>query len=693
MRACRSSRSTIAFSRATTREVRFASAIVALGLGPILTVLWPRASRAHEEASPTPVASSALVITGDKPVGASADEARGRDLTLRPRFRPADVLSIVPGLFAVQHAGGGKANQYFLRGFDADHGTDVAVFVDGVPVNMPSHAHGQGWIDLHFLIPELVAGLSWTKGAYTARHGDFATAGAVEMRLADHVHESAVTLQSGSFGTARGLFLVSPELGDDWSTLLAGEVYATDGPFANKERFKRLNLFGRVTRRWGAGSLAITWMSYAGGWNASGQIPARAVGKIPELPNELGAIDPTDGGSTQRHQASVAYAFRKDDDEARALLYAIRYRFELFSNFTFFARDPANGDQIDQSDARTVAGTHWYFRRTRRVGSMSFASTVGITARHDDIDNGLAATRARALLSTMSAAAISQTAVGVYAEEDARLLAWLRVVLGVRFDRMDVAVRGTTNGIAGDSMVSPKLALVSSPAPFLDLFLDYGRGFHSNDGRAAVGGTTLLAKAETYETGARVRLFDRRLDLSAALFRIDLDSETVWVGDEGTTEARGPTRRVGVELGARAKLASWLWADLDATFARAVFVENAGNGNAVALAPTRTLTAGLMGRHPSGVFGTFRVRSIGARPATEDRTLTADGWTVFEASLGYRYRFLEGELDVRNLFDVGWREVQFGGESRLANEPAPVRDLHYTPGWPFTVLARGTVYF
>ncbi|MBI2391982.1 MAG: TonB-dependent receptor [Deltaproteobacteria bacterium] len=677
--------------------MRFSTVAAAFAL------LWAPAALAHEAAAHEAAGhegaerppKTELVVTGDKPATGSEGEARARELGLRTKTRPADVLSVVPGLLTVQHAGGGKANQYFLRGFDADHGSDVAVFVDGVPINLPSHAHGQGWIDLHFLIPELVTGVAWIKGPNAVRFGDFATAGAVDLRLADHLHESSATLQAGSFGTFRALLLASPWRSDRWTTTVAGEVHGTDGPFRSKERLRRLNLFARATRELGSGALSFTWMSYAGRWNASGQIPARAVGRIPELPDDFGAIDPTDGGDTQRHQASVAFRHQKGGDEVRAQLYVIRYQFELFSNFSFFANDPVAGDQIAQTDARTVVGAHASFRRTHAVGSIALTTTVGLQARNDAIESGLFASRARARLATTFDGSIAQTGLGAYAEEAAQLLPWLRISLGARLDRIDVRVRDGQSTSAGAAMLSPKLGVVTSPAPFLDMFLSWGRGFHSNDARTATLATfdrravTLLAKADAYEMGTRLRTTDRRLELSAALFRVDLESETVWVGDEGTTEARGPTRRIGVELGARARVLDWLWADADVTFTRARFT----TGEAVPLAPTRTLSAGLHAKHAIGAFGALRVRAIGARPATEDRSLIAEGWTVVDATLGLRRGPFEAAVDVRNVLGARTREVQFASTSRLRDEPAPVQDLHYTPGWPRTILGRVAVYF
>ncbi len=602
---------------------------------------------------------------------ASSDDIRRRDLALRPRVRVGDALAAVPGLFVVQHAGGGKAYQYFLRGFDADHGSDVAMFVDGVPINMPTHAHGQGWIDPHFLIPELITGISASKGPYVARYGDFATAGAIDVRLADHAHESSATLQGGSFGSARAVVLFAPDLGDDWKTMLAGEVATANGPFVNPERFRKYNLFGRVTRLFPRSSLALTVMSYAGRWNASGQLPLRAMANDP-----FGAIDPTDGGHTERHQLSGSYRYREGAHEVNALAYAVRYRFQLFSNFTFFAGDPVNGDQIAQTDARTLGGAHFFYRYTRGA----FATTVGLQGRHDEIGNGLFASTARVLRTTTTADRVSHTGLGAYLEEDARLLPFLRAVLGLRADRYDVRVRGKRRDDA--LLVSPKLAVVLSPARFIDLFLNYGRGFHSNDARGAV---TLLAPADSFEAGTRVR--GQRVELSAAVFRIDLASEMVWVGDAGTTEPKGPTRRLGAELGVRLKLAEFLFADADATFVRPRFL----SGEPIPLAPTRTLTAGLAFKHRSGAFGSVRVRAIAARPAGDG--LTAEGFTIVDASAGYRYRAFELALDVQNVLNSRWREVQFANASRLRGEREPQTDIHFTPGWPLTALLRLTAYY
>ncbi len=644
-----------------------------------------------------------------------------RELELRPRLRPADVLEAVPGLFAVQHAGGGKANQYFLRGFDADHGTDVAFFVDGVPVNMVSHGHGQGYTDFHFLIPELVVSLDGYKGPYYASLGDFATAGAVNLRLAEKFEESYAQVQVGQFGMLRGLVIASPDLGDHWRAVAAAEYYQDDGPFLNPQELQRLNLFFRATHDLSHRSkVSLTWMSYGSTWNGSGQIPARAVcgeGE-PGIPapgsfgqpclDHFGSVDPTEGGSTQRHLGQLAFSTAWHGADLTAMAYLLRYQFALFSNFTFFRDDPVQGDQIEQNDERTLGGLDFRLRRQLEYRGAVFTTSLGTQVRVDGIDNALRHDVARERLDDRVDASIGESQIGLYVEEDARVRRWLRFVVGARVQRIDVRVDdrledtstrgGATSGTRGATAFLPKFTAAVSPLPQLDLYASYGRGFHSNDARGAVlarDPATLITPATGYEVGLRATPL-RDLTFTAAGFLLDLSSELVWSGDEGTTEASGGTRRYGLELGARYRMKNWLFADLDATFTRARFRTNTGNGDAVALAPTRTLTAGVAARPTFGHFTPFlavRLKSIADRPANEDASLVAEGFTLVDANAGLRWKNLEVGVDAQNLLGARWREVQFASESRLPYEPAPVTGIHYTPGWPRTVIGRATVYW
>jgi hypothetical protein len=664
-----------------------------------------------------------VIVRADKQASEASSRVNvtRRDLELRPRLRPGDILEATPGLFAVQHAGGGKANQYFLRGFDADHGTDIGFFVDGVPINMVSHGHGQGYTDFHFLIPELVVSLDAYKGPYYAHLGDFSTAGAVNLRLAESFEESYASLQYGQFGIRRGLVVASPRLGENWRAVAAAEVFDDDGPFKNPERLNRYNIYLRATRDLDAGSkVSFTWMSYGSKWRGSGQIPARAVcgegepGSPPPSAHgqpcldHFGFVDPTEGGATQRHLASLSYSAVSRDAELSAMFYAVSYRFNLYSNFTFFARDPANGDEIEQSDNRTILGGDFRLRRHLHVGRARFTTTLGAQVRRDDIDNALFYDRAQERLQPVINARVSESQIGVYVEEDVRLTDSLRFLAGLRGQRIDVGVEdrnenlatlGTrTSGTQGANRLLPKLLWIVTPTSGLDLFAGYGHGFHSNDARGAVlskDAVRLITPAVGYELGLRISPL-KDLQLNAALFLLDLDSELVWLGDEGTTEASERTRRYGVEVGARYRIANWLYADVDATFTRARFRANAGNGNAVALAPTRTLTGGIGARPTFGdwtPFGALRIKSLADRPAIEDESLTAQGFTIVDANAGVRYRSVEAGLDVQNVFDVRWREVNFASTTRLSYEPAPVTGIHYSPGWPRTVIARATLYW
>lgn len=659
--------------------------------------LAPRPSAARE-------GEQGVTVRADRPISAaSSTTLRDRDLELRPRSRPADLLEAAPGLVAIQHAGGGKANQYFLRGFDADHGTDIALSVDGVPFNYVSHAHGQGYADPHFIIPELVERIDVQEGPYFAASGDFATAGAIDLRLRRTVPRSYVLFEGGMYNRCRLLGVAQTDVGPVRG-YVAGEVSHFDGPFVNPTNFNRFNVTGRWSFVLGPSTeLSVTLTSYGGAWNASGQVPAREVGA--GRLSRFGSIDPTEGGQSDRHSVYADLRARGSNGaETQVLGYVVSYRLDLFSNFTFFARDPVRGDQIEQTDARTIAGFRATHRMRHVLGGWRFQTTIGAQLRHDAIENALYSTQARVRFATSVHAAIRETSIGLFAEEEIEPARWLRVILGLRGDLFAFAVEDLRRGAfvpdpdrsgARQSLIaSPKATLVISPIRELDVYLNFGTGFHSNDARGVVRlrePVTPLARAIGYEVGARWRAW-RVLQIAGSLWGLDLESEIVYVGDEGTTEARGPTRRLGATLEGRWDITSWLRADADVSFVSATYTQNPGHANAVALAPPLTLSAGLSARHPVGIFAALRVRAIGDRPATEDRSLTAQGFMIFSAQAGFRHRLFEASVSVENLLDSEWREAQFANESRLRNEPAPVADVHFTPGTPFAATARLILY-
>lgn len=674
------------------------------------------------------------MVVADRPTSAaSALTVREQDLRLRPIQRVSDLLRVAPGLITIQHAGGGKATQYLLRGFDADHGTDVALTLDGVPINMVSHAHGQGYADSNFVLPEIIERVEVFKGPYFAELGDFATAGAINLVSKRALDGSFVSLSGGLFNTLRGVVAAGhPFLDGKLRALVVGEASYSDGPFENPERFKKFNLFSKLTYQLTPSSvisLAVT--SYAGDWFASGQIPLRAVesGAL----SRFGYIDPTEGGSSSRHNVYLAYELHSGSHDLSALVYYSRYALRLYSNFTLFSLDTQNGDGIEQADDRDLTGFRATYRRRAAWRWLRVDTTVGITGRFDRIHNSLYHQRARERITPIVDHDIGQSSLSLYAKEEIAFSRWVRLIVGLRSDLFvfDVSDRhedlspgaplaDATSGVRSEALLSPKATLVISPHRRFDLFLNFGRGFHSNDARGvvrAVDPVSPLTPALGYEIGARTRLWDR-LDLAASFWGLDLDSELVWVGDEGTTEAAGATRRLGFEFEGRARLTSWLFFDLDLTVNDARFTQNAGNANAVALAPRITVASGLSVLTPFGLRGSLRFTGVAARPATEDGFLVAQGAYLLDAFVSYRYRAIEVGLSVENLTNAAYRSAQFATTSRLRDEapntapppagacPASTRaqindagnfagceDINFTPGTPVNVQARATLYF
>ncbi len=609
---------------------------------------------------------------------------------------------MAPGLVVVQHAGGGKANQYFLRGFDIDHGTDLALSVDGVPVNLVSHGHGQGFADLHWLIPELIDRVEVAKGPYDVRDGDFATAGAVNLVTREADGLTRLQYSIARFGEHRGLLMGGPRW-EGGSALLAAEARTWDGPFESPEKARRLSLFGKLSLTPTSRTrLDLLASGYASTWNASGQIPARLV-RAGEL-SRFGSLDPTEGGSTQRLGVHASLRHRPSSDATvEALAYLALSKFQLFSNFTFFLEDPVNGDQIEQTDDRTLIGFKASYRRRQPVGSsVVLTHTIGLDSRFDRVRATLGPTRERERLAEPAVASIREAGLGLYAEESARLTPWLELIGGTRVDMLHFLVEGAPGGARSAVFASPKLTAVLSPLDQLDVFLNFGVGFHSNDARAVVDGGSPFARAIGGDVGMTVRPVER-LTLSASGYALHLAEELVWSGDGGATEASGATMRLGLELEARLQVLDWLFVDADFTYNHGRFVDEPSGADRIPLAPTVTAAGGVSVRHPIGVYGRLGARYISDRPANESNTLTAEGYALVDLSVGYVHRWFELRLDLQNLTNAAYREAQFATTSRLAGEP-PCRapsfsdeggcaDVDFTPGVPFDVRATVALKF
>jgi len=631
------------------------------------------------------------LVLGRKPMSAaSAAAVRDRDFALRPIGSVQDILRVTPGLVVVQHSGGGKANQYFLRGFDADHGTDLALSIDGIPINMVSHAHGQGFADTNFIIPETVERLELSKGPYFANQGDFATAGAVNLVTRTGFEHSSLGFGvGGSPGhgspSYRGLLIASPQW-DKANALFAADIGRQDGPFDNPEGWDRYKLFNKLTLPLTPNSsLTIGEASYAGNWYGSGQIPARAVEQ--GTTSRYGSIDPSEGGNSARHQLFMGYQLRPNENsELNAHAYLGTYRFNLFSNFTLYLHEQEAGDEIEQIDRRTFYGGAVSYRVLHRIAGVRFDTTLGSQVRSDDIHEELWQALQRAQRGQLRNDDVHQTMLGAYLNEEITPFPWLRANLGGRADFLSFAVDDRLgvsdpslpkSGVAGAHQFSPKASVAVTPLARehaqLDLYLNWGHGFHSNDVRGAFAkpAVTPLTRAVGEELGARARLWNR-FDFALAGWLLDLDSETTWSGDEGTTSVGRATRRYGVEFESRYEFTPWLALDGALTFTRSQFSSDHENGGGLALAPKQTWSGGLSARHELGPGvgrAGLRFYGIGDRPASEDGVLVAPGFTQFDAHLGYRQRWFDLAFDVENLFNGAFRSAQFATVSRLRSEP------------------------
>jgi hypothetical protein len=639
-----------------------------------------------------------VVVTAPPPVSSSSEVfIPGRDFQLRPEGRPADILRLVPGFVISQHQGGGKAEQYFLRGFDADHGTDVALYIDGLPVNLRSHAHGQGYADLHFLIPETVQRLDGFKGPYFVEFGDFATAGAFNFVMRDTVDENYAEAAGGSWGTQRYLTLISPTR-DALKTLVAIEYYRSDGPFEHPNGYERFNLFAKAKATLAEGMDLAVWASYyMADWHGSGEIPTRAVraGVI----SRFGSIDPNEGGSTQRANLNVDWRWKLDENQLVTVhTYGTYYELDLFNDFTFFLNDPQNGDEINQRDRRFLAGFDALYQYQTRPFGVSLTSSAGFQYRIDTPRVVLAASVQRHQLARTQDVSIVEQSYSPFVKFDVVPLPWLRFVTGARGDifTYDVHSRVNTtgddlNGHVTQARPNVKANLALGPWYQTEFFANFGTGYHSNDARAVVSdpNLTALPTARGYEFGLRSKAIPRT-ELSLTYWVIDLASELVFVGDDGTTEARGPSHREGIEFAMRVKILDWLTFSGDVTAAKAEF----DTGGAVPLAPLLTSRADLTARLPWGLSSSLGMRFLGDRYADEERHQTARGYLLFDFTARYRYKWLEAFVSIENLANTEYREAQFFFTSRLAGEPVGgVPDIHYTPGNPRTVLGGLAVRF
>lgn len=618
---------------------------------------------------------------------ANAGTVGQKELAARTTYRPGEMLEAMPGLIASQHSGEGKANQFYLRGFNLDHGTDLATWVDGMPVNQRSHAHGQGWTDVNFLIPELVGRLDYRKGPYAARDADFASAGSAEISYANRLARDIASLTLGEDGFRRAMLAGSPELLGG-TLLYAIESLNNDGPWTRPDDYRKRNGMLRYSRGYANNGWSITAMAYRGSWNATDQIPLRAVedGTL----GRFDGIDDTDGGNARRSSLSGIWRQTGTDSSSKLSAYVIRNRLDLYSNFTYFMNDPVNGDQFAQPDRRVTSGldaTHtWHLHRGETMAS---DLTVGARLQNDNIFNGLYDTRARQRLATTREDHIVETSGGVFVESTTRWSETLRTVAGVRADRyrFDVASDLAANsGRANDTQLSPSLSLVYAPLASTEFYLNYGHGFHSNDARGTVAASdpkTMealqrapgLVRSRGMELGLRTEAIPT-MQTAVSLYRLDFDSELTYVGDAGMTEAGDASRRAGIEFSNYWRAAKWLSVDFDAAYARA----RSRNGDRIPGAVEGVGQLALTFDKLGPWSGALRLRYFGPRPLIEDDSVRSQASTTLNGRIGYKVnKGLQLELEGFNLGNRRASAIDYYYASQRAGELSPRDDIHFHP--------------
>ena len=716
--------------------------------GWVWAVLWAvalatgvqRPARAEAASAPTKSAAQAsgsvadavlaeVVVKGNynNAIGSSNAASEGtvtaKLIQGRPTLRPAEVLEFVPGVIVSQHSGDGKANQYYLRGFNLDHGTDFATFVDGMPVNMPTHAHGQGYTDLNFLIPELVGGIQYRKGPYAAEDGDFSSAGTARIQLMDQLPASntgpkggLASLTLGERGYVRAL--VAREIPVNGSaalrtgTLLAAiDAGYNNGPWTLSQNLQRFNGLLRYSHNEGGIKQSITLMGYSSRWRATDQVPQRAIddGRI----GRFDAIDASDRGETRRTSLSWNALKVVDDGEWRANAYAIGSQLRLFSNFTYFLDNPETGDQFEQAEQRRVYGGSLSRMWAGTLAGRESRNTLGVQARHDRLSPvGLYTAEGGERTGVTQESRVRQTSIGLYGQNDTRWLPWLRTVVGLRTDRIGVDVRSSIAENSGERsawLSSPKLSLIFGPWSQTEFFVNSGWGYHSNDARGmtarvtAKGGEPIasavpLVRTKGSELGLRTELIPG-LQSSIALWQLRLNSELVFVGDAGETEASGASRRRGIEINNHYVAAPWLLLDGDVAFSQARFTRPEGDApNAGTRVPGSVRTVVSLGATVAEVgrwYGHAQLRYFGPRPLIEDNSARSKGTTLAYARVGYKIDArTRVSVDVFNLFNRRVSDIDYFYTSRLRGEPSEgISGIHSHPAEPRTVRLTLTVGF
>ena len=639
--------------------------------------------------APVQVQSSRNSVLGEAGT-ANEGVVTQQQLEARTVYRPGELLEAVPGLIVSQHSGEGKANQFYLRGFNLDHGTDLRTTIDGMLVNQRSHSHGQGWTDVNFLIPELTSLLDYRKGPFYAAEGDFASAGAVNVSYASTLAQGIASVGIGQNGYRRTLLADSPSLGDG-KLLYALELFGNNGPFVVPDRYKKSNGVLRYSQGTEGNGFNVTLMAYNASWHATDQIPQRAVAS-----GSLGrfdAVDQTDGGQSSRYSLSSGWRQTSGTTSTQVNAYVVRSRLDLFSNFTYNMDDPVNGDQFAQPDRRTTVGLNASHSWASTLLGRSSENTVGAQFQNDNISNGLYGSVARQIVSTTRADKIVERSLGLYFENKTEWADKFRTVAGVRADNFSFKVDSNNPANSGNTAatkVSPKLNLIFGPWNKTEFYTSAGYGFHSNDARGATitvepktgnpaDKVPPLVRSKGVELGVRTEAI-AGLQSSLSFYQLDFDSELTFAGDAGTTEAGRPSRRTGFEFSNYYKPTSWLTVDADLAFARARFRGFDPVGDRIPGAVEGVASLALSVDKLGPWFGALQLRYFGPRPLIENNSVRSKSTATLNGRIGYKISpKVKVELEGFNLTNRKDSAIDYYYASQLRAEASSVADVHFHP--------------
>ena len=662
-------------------------ALIAVGWFALSSTGWAQTFEAT--LAPVQVQSSRNSVLGEAGT-AGEGVITQQQLEARTVYRPGELLEAVPGLIVSQHSGEGKANQFYLRGFNLDHGTDLRTTIDGMLVNQRSHSHGQGWTDVNFLIPELAGLLDYRKGPFFAAEGDFASAGSVSVTYASKLDKGIASFTAGSNGFGRALLAASPAWLDG-NLLYALELQRSNGPFTVPDNYRKQNGVLRYSQGSESDGFNVTLMGYNARWHATDQIPLRAVqsGAL----GRFDGIDQTDGGSASRYSISSNWRKSSGTSLTQVNAFLLRNQLDLYSNFTYFLDDPINGDQFSQPDRRTTLGLNASHIFNAQLFGRASENTFGLQFQTDRINNGLANTENRQVISITRQDKINQTSLGLYAENK---IAWtdkIRTVTGIRADNFNFKVNSSdplNSGSASATKVSPKLNLIVGPFSKTEFYASAGNGFHSNDAR----GTTItidpktglaadkvspLVRSRGLELGVRSE-FVPGLQSALSVYRLNFDSELTFVGDAGTTQAGRPSRRLGFEFSNYYKPTKWLTVDADVSFAQARFRGFDPAGDRIPGAVEGVASLALAVDNIGPYFGALQLRYFGPRPLIEDNSVRSKSTATLNGRIGYKISpKVKLELEGFNLTNRKDSAIDYYYESQLKGEAAPVADIHFHP--------------